>query len=188
MTKVYCKDCRWIGDKPPYGIRHEQDIKCMCPEHQEETETWYEKVIKHPLCSVQNMDNNCTTFNPNDDVTYTAPLKCESKVEETVSETVSKPDDTLYDVIACDWTEYERGWGQRPDGTTLHLNMEEYTKYIKEHERLEKLRYKGVVPDEYTSPDGPRTVKVSATIYKRCQLEKSFWIQLTGWWRDEGKK
>ena len=35
-------------------------------------------------------------------------------------------------VVKIDWTETERGWGQRPDGKSFHISMEEAEKYIKE--------------------------------------------------------
>lgn len=31
------------------------------------------------------------------------------------------------------WTEHERGWGQRPDGYSLHESPEECQRYLKEH-------------------------------------------------------
>lgn len=47
------------------------------------------------------------------------------------------------------WTESESGWGQRPDGCSLHVSKEERNKYVKE--------YWSEMPDEtpveYSRPD-----------------------------------
>lgn len=48
------------------------------------------------------------------------------------------------------WTEHERGWGQRPDGASLHISVEEAQLYITE---MTKNRDPKNVPDEYSSPD-----------------------------------
>lgn len=48
------------------------------------------------------------------------------------------------------WTEHERGWGQRPDGASLHISLEEAQRYIME---MTKNRDPKNVPDEYSSPD-----------------------------------
>lgn len=36
----------------------------------------------------------------------------------------------MYCAYKVHWTEYERGWGQRPDGTTLHMNKSAADEYI----------------------------------------------------------
>lgn len=48
------------------------------------------------------------------------------------------------------WTESERGWGERPDGFTAHRTHADLTKYIADY-------WAGMpdeAPDEYSKPDG----------------------------------
>lgn len=57
--------------------------------------------------------------------------------------------------IRITWTEYERGWGQRPDGVSLHQSREHAAAFI---ERIWNIpvrenNSKGIVPDEYSRPD-----------------------------------
>jgi len=53
-------------------------------------------------------------------------------------------------VVVQKWEESERGWGTRPDGYTLHLNMKDRDRYIKE--------FNAKLPDEppecYSRPCG----------------------------------
>lgn len=48
------------------------------------------------------------------------------------------------------WFESERGWGQRPDGWSLHRNRDELDAYVKAYWDSMPL----VAPDEYSAPDG----------------------------------
>lgn len=50
------------------------------------------------------------------------------------------------------WTEYERGWGSRPDGFTLYLTKESHAAHI-ERDKQARLDAEGV-PDEYSVPEG----------------------------------
>lgn len=62
------------------------------------------------------------------------------------------------------WTEFERGWGQRPDGVSLHASPEDFERYVKAfYDRRPK---GGPVPDEYEQPDGaePKAVEISAEL------------------------
>jgi len=57
--------------------------------------------------------------------------------------------------IRITWTEFERGWGTRPDGASLHQTREHAVAFIERvwdqpvRENLDK----GIVPDEYSRPD-----------------------------------
>jgi hypothetical protein len=62
-------------------------------------------------------------------------------------------------IIEVEWTERERGWGQRPDGYTYHSTMEVANQFIKANWNSQPDRL-GPVPDTYTSPSEPRTVFV----------------------------
>ncbi len=77
------------------------------------------------------------------------------------------------------WEESERGWGQRPDGFSLHASEEAAKRYIKAYwDEMPK-----EVPDEYERPSGsPFLVKVSGELF--AKLEKMdgqrFWTPRYG--------
>tara|TARA_Y100000310_G_scaffold94631_1_gene92386 strand:- start:2224 stop:2697 length:474 start_codon:yes stop_codon:yes gene_type:complete len=54
------------------------------------------------------------------------------------------------------WTEREQGWGQRPDGYTLHIEREDIDRFVKAMRDREAAQGYGHhnVPKEYTSPEG----------------------------------
>lgn len=57
-------------------------------------------------------------------------------------------------IVRQSWTESERGWGQRPDGWSIHLTVEDVVAYNENYWADENERNKeGSVPDEYTRPD-----------------------------------
>jgi hypothetical protein len=70
------------------------------------------------------------------------------------------------------WTESEAGWGQRPDGASLHLSQEDVTAYIKDYwDREKELNPSGATPHEYSRPDGDRgrLVLVDDNIYEKIK-------------------
>lgn len=58
------------------------------------------------------------------------------------------------------WTESERGWGNRPDGYTLHVHKADIALFLQDMRAGETaLGYgEGCVPDEYSYPDGNPTL------------------------------
>jgi len=78
----------------------------------------------------------------------------------------------LYAVYKIEWTEYERGWGSRPDGVSYHK-----TKALAEQYRQEFIgkQPSGPVPDEYTSPGPVTLVEVDKTLYNHVQKKKVVW-------------
>lgn len=76
-------------------------------------------------------------------------------------------------VVYCvNWTEYERGWGQRPDGHTLHASKAIADDYLKE---FFGRRQAGPVPDEYTQPGEPFAVEVDFETYDKVKKVGSLW-------------
>jgi hypothetical protein len=74
----------------------------------------------------------------------------------------------MKNAILDTWTESESGWGQKPDGCSIHLSKEDYKKYIKD--------YWDSMPDSapvcYERPDGGlREIVVSNKLFKK--IEKS---------------
>jgi len=59
-------------------------------------------------------------------------------------------------VIEVEWTEYERGWGQRSDGYSYHPSEEAAAKYLDDYLAKQPKE----VPDYYVSPGTPRMVNV----------------------------
>lgn len=86
-----------------------------------------------------------------------------------------------------DWTEYERGWGSRPDGTTLHNSKEIADAYIDDFIIEQTKRYGKTAPDEYTSPGTPELIEINEEIHEALERVNSFWISYNGSWK-LGKK
>lgn len=85
-----------------------------------------------------------------------------------------------YVAYVITWTESERGWGQRPDGASLHLTQEDVKKYIKKY-------WDGMpddVPHEYSKNDGTTgdLVVVSSALHKKLKLDKNHSMRL--WQRE----
>jgi hypothetical protein len=76
------------------------------------------------------------------------------------------------------WTEYERGWGQRPDGYTLHKEFSDIDKFLNRIRREELLTYKGETPDEYSAPTGKpyETLITDPEILKKIEESDRFGI------------
>lgn len=79
--------------------------------------------------------------------------------------------------VRVDWTEYERGWGTRDDGTSLHRDMEAAQAFIL---KLTGDR-SGPVPDEYSSPGEPRIVEVNDELHAYLQHETNYWFSVRKW-------
>lgn len=62
------------------------------------------------------------------------------------------------------WTEFERGYGQRPDGYSLHASEEACDRYLKAF--YDDRPKDGLTPDEYEEPDTqkPKAVEISAEL------------------------
>jgi len=71
----------------------------------------------------------------------------------TLEHAVGVPDVSTHEVICQKWSESESGWGQRPDGYSLHLTEEDRERFVKEYWDSMPDRSEGI-PDCYTFPDG----------------------------------
>lgn len=70
-------------------------------------------------------------------------------------------------LYAVRWTEYERGWGNRPDGYSFHRNADEANQYIEAYWAREKARNpSGRTPDEYSAPGDPFLMEVSESLVR----------------------
>ena len=90
----------------------------------------------------------------------------------------------MLSIVKIDWTESEQGWGQRPDGTSLHANMEEANRYIEEFWKEEKERNpSGRVPECYSRPETPELIFVDDILAAFIHTEGSWWVTSTRWWK-----
>lgn len=68
------------------------------------------------------------------------------------------------------WTESERGWGQRSDGCSIHLNKQDYKDYIQEYWDS----MPDEVPDEYERPDNDlKEVVISDELFEKLKSSKN---------------
>jgi hypothetical protein len=73
-------------------------------------------------------------------------------------------------VFAQDWEESERGWGVRPDGTSLHLTEQDVAEYVQTYYRTFNSR--GAVSDEYTRTSGEAyEIEVTEEIYQELLVQ-----------------
>lgn len=82
------------------------------------------------------------------------------------------------------WSESERGWGQRPDGASLHLSQQDVKAYVRAYWEEEKRNNPdGGVPHEYSRPDVERgrLVLVDDALHQRL-AENQHGLRL--WQRD----
>ena len=101
--------------------------------------------------------------------------KDKSKKKKAKSKKKKKKKKVLRPVVYDTWTERERGWGQRPDGYSLHLTKETYHKFIEDYWKKQKASSSAwgspmEVPYEYSAPDGyTGTVEVNDETYKNLK-------------------
>jgi len=101
-------------------------------------------------------------------------LTFSEKVEQLLEGYVSTKNGVLLAVWAIDWTESERGWGQRPDGTSLYKSEELAKKHIKEDtDRKSKDKE---VPECYSFPGKPYLKQVDKKVYDIVMAKGSSWL------------
>jgi hypothetical protein len=54
------------------------------------------------------------------------------------------------------WTEYERGWGQRPDGCSIHASESDAKEFLEEYWAKEPK----TAPDEYSKQDSDTPTEI----------------------------
>lgn len=71
-------------------------------------------------------------------------------------------------VVIQNWEESERGWGTRPDGFTIHVDMDQHKKYVDWYYKT--FNNGDEAPHEYTRVCGdPIEVEISDELYDRIQ-------------------
>ena len=71
------------------------------------------------------------------------------------------------------WTEYERGWGTRPDGRSYYSSKEDAMKAY--HKAFEGRDSHGPAPDEYTNPSEPFLVEAEEDILREVMKNGVAW-------------
>jgi hypothetical protein len=79
----------------------------------------------------------------------------------------------IYSVYAVNWTEYERGWGQRPDGVSYHKSKEAAEKYVSDYDK--EFNNESSVPDCYSKGSKPHLVEVDKKIYNEVMKKEMIW-------------
>lgn len=93
------------------------------------------------------------------------------RIDSFLEEYINDKGGRIYAVYAIDWTEFERGWGQRPDGTTLYKNKSEAESHLKEDAESKK----GTdVPECYSSPGKPYLKEVVKELYEKVMSSKGY--------------
>lgn len=72
----------------------------------------------------------------------------------------------IYAVYEIRWTEYERGWGQRPDGVSLHKSLEDAKKALQVNQESQP---KDHIPDIYTKGSEPKLIEVDKQTFDKVQ-------------------
>lgn len=73
-------------------------------------------------------------------------------------------------VVCQEWLESGRGWGQRPDGASLHLSRADCDEYIKEYWAT----MPDDPPDEYERPAGePTVIDVDHQVYLQIKASRN---------------
>lgn len=74
------------------------------------------------------------------------------------------------------WTESERGWGQRPDGASLHMTQDDAKTYLDSYWKS----MPDEVPDEYSRNDSGtgKLVVVSSDMYSKLKTSKNRSVRL----------
>lgn len=63
-------------------------------------------------------------------------------------------------VLVQHWTESEAGWGNRPDGVSVHFSGASHKLYVDAYWEAMNIKHGTRTPDEYEYPDGKPVVMV----------------------------
>ena len=72
----------------------------------------------------------------------------------------------MKEIVYQGWLESERGWGQRPNGYSLHLSLGDRKRYIENYWD----RMPDDAPREYSRPScNPKVAKVTEKLYNKIK-------------------
>lgn len=81
---------------------------------------------------------------------------------------LAKPKNVAY---AIDWTEYECGFGCRPDGRSFHASRTEATQYVTDY----WAKMPNEVPHEYSRPGDVFEVELTDASFAELQIKRNMW-------------
>lgn len=113
------------------------------------------------------------------------------KVLASDGDSVPPKEEKTFTIVVQKWEESEAGWGCRPDGWTMHLNVEAHAKYMKDFSDRQAADYAKTrtVPAEYTRPDGNAyPMDVDEETYEKVKAAKGKYIWGEGSTPPKGKQ
>jgi len=75
----------------------------------------------------------------------------------------------MFAAYKIEWTEYECGWGSRPDGYSYHATKELAKAYVDDYWKDMPKE----TPDEYSRPSEPVLEEVSEELFNKIQNERN---------------
>lgn len=79
-------------------------------------------------------------------------------------------------VYRIDWTESERGWGQRPDGTTMYPTLELAKAHVEDYWAWYMKEYGTKTPHEYSFPSEPYLFELKdEKLFEEVQEKGKVW-------------
>lgn len=94
----------------------------------------------------------------------------ENSIENSIEVLPEKEKTHVKQVYRLDWEESEKGWGERPDGYSLHLTNEDVKEFVKEYWNT----MPDEVPEEYSRPFGsPYVINVDNTTYETIKTSRN---------------
>ena len=82
--------------------------------------------------------------------------------QESEQESEQERDIKWYTGYIASWLEYERGWGQRPDGISIHTSKENMEKLNERYGNKNQVK----VPDYYSVISSVNKVNISSSLWK----------------------
>ncbi len=82
-------------------------------------------------------------------------------------------------VVIQEWEESERGWGVRPDGFTMYVDMAAHAAHIEADraQKAEDFKRTHAIPDEYSRPSGdPYLIDVDDEVFAKIEAAPKRYI------------
>ncbi len=84
---------------------------------------------------------------------------------------------TVHAAYRIDFTEFESGWGQRPDGSKLYASKADAEAGSDEFVKQQREYLKGNPGGDYSVPGTPYMVEITKEEADRLAAEGSYWVK-----------